>query len=148
MGKRKKRKRCVFTPYAAELLKAYFGWGLTGVFNAHEQACALGGRMTKNAAVIEAVLPMLADGASRAHVKVKAETWLSAVWTLEDMGMKLIGGAHSHPGALPVFMSSEDKTAHARMYPRGVSVVLNPQRKEIAGYDKNQNAVEIKMHGD
>ena len=137
----------MFTPYAAELLMAYFGWGRTGVFNAREQACALGGRMTKNAAVVEVVLPMLADGASLAHVKVKAETWLSAVWTLEDMGMKLIGGAHSHPGALPVFMSAEDRHSHRIMYPRGVSVVINPQRKEIAGYDKNQNSVEIKLHG-
>jgi len=147
MGKRKKRRRAVFTPYAAALLKAYFGWGLTGVFNAREQACALGGRISKNAAVIETVLPMLSDGATKAHVKVKAETWLSAVWTLEDMGMQLIGGAHSHPGALPVFLSAEDRRSHQMMYPRGVSVVVNPQRKEIAAYDKNLNNVEIKMTG-
>jgi proteasome lid subunit RPN8/RPN11 len=129
------RRRVRFSPYAWGVLSAYFGWGANGPWNSNEQICALGGRITRTEIRVESALPMLGAGATPSSVRVKAETWMNAIWTLEDIGMALVGSVHSHPRGLPVFMSGEDIKTHRGVFPDGVSVVLNPQRMEIAAFD-------------
>jgi proteasome lid subunit RPN8/RPN11 len=135
-------KRVVVSEYAAGVIKAYFGWKKNGAWNRNEQICALGGRISQKSISVRAVIPMPGAGASPAHVKVNAETWLLAIWTFEDMGMKLVGCAHSHPGGLPVFFSSGDRTTHNSVHPDGVSIIINPQRGEITAYNRNGNALD------
>ena len=137
--------KVVFSAYSWRLIKAYFGWGVSGPWNKNEQICALGGRFTGSAIRAETALPMLSSSASPGCVEIKAETWFRVVWALEDIGMVLVGSVHSHPNSLPVFLSGEDLQTHMRMFPNGASVVLNPQRREIAAFDKNRNKLDVRL---
>ena len=141
----KKQKKVSVSGYAMTVVKAYFGWGKSGVWNRNEQICALGGRITDKNIRVQAVLPMLSSGASPAYVKVGAETWLYAIWAFCDMGMKLVGCAHSHPGGLPVFLSPADRTVHSLMHPGGVSIVLNPRCMELCAYNGNGIKLPVRI---
>jgi len=141
--KRTARKKVVFSPYAWGVAAAYLGWGAEGAWNRNEQICALGGRIEGNIIRVEAALPMLGAEASPGHVKIMAETWLAAIWTLKDMGMELTGSIHSHPNALSLFFSAEDRLTHMRMFPAGASVILNPQRCEIMAFGLSRQAISV-----
>jgi len=143
--KRRKAKAVILSPYAYGVITAYFGWGTFGAWNRSEQICALGGRIDGLTIRVEAALPMLSAGASPSHVEIKAETWLNALWTFEDMGMALIGSVHSHPNGLPVFLSVQDHITHMRMFPRGATIILNPQRMEITAFDQTRKAIPIRF---
>jgi len=138
-------KKVIVRSYAWGVITAYFGWGTRGPWNRNEQICALGGRINNQAILVEAALPLLGAGASPGHIEVKAETWLRAIWALQDMGMELVGSVHSHPNELAVFMSGADLRTHRKMFPRGASLVLNPHYKEIAAFDQTQKHVPIQI---
>lgn len=130
-------------PYAWTVIAAYFGWGFAGIWNKDEQICALGGHIDGTAIKVAVALPMISSGSSPGHVAIKAETWMNAIWTLEDMGLTLVGSAHSHPNALPVFLSGDDLYTHMRMFPKGASIILNPHRCEIKAFNQTRCIIPI-----
>ncbi len=138
-------KIAVFEPYAWNLIKAYFGWNMDGVWNKREQICALGGAERGNRVIVKSALPLLSAASSASHVKVTGDIWMLAMWMLDDMGMKLIGSIHSHPHELGIFLSHEDTDTHLKLFPGGISAVINPQKKAIEAFDRNGGKVSVRL---
>lgn len=121
----------------------YFEVGAHTPANAMEQICALGGKGGQYIVHVRMLLPLEAEFASSGMVKVSALAWYQAILALRAEGLALVGSIHSHPGALPVFLSWEDQNTHQQMFPRGVSLVINPHRKKIAAFNCKADKILI-----
>lgn len=64
--------------------------------------------------------------------------------------LTLVGSAHTHPN-MGVFMSAAEIETHGKLFQDGVSIVVNPQAGDAAGFgaDGGQIAVSVaKNHCD
>jgi hypothetical protein len=120
--------------YALRTIEAYFDIGRETRFNRHEQLAALGGRIKKGVIYVDLALPLLSTNASAGHIEIKAEQWFAAIQTFAAYKLKLVGSIHSHPKGLGLFMSGADKEAHSLMFPGGVSLVINPQKRTATAF--------------
>lgn len=113
---------------------AHFQVGLHTPANTVEQICALGGKIGLYSIHVRRLITLEAEFATGGMVKIAAAEWYRAISLLREEKLALVGSIHSHPGALAVFLSWEDTATHRQMFPRGVSMVINPHRKKIAAF--------------
>ncbi len=128
-------KRQVLVRGAAwAVLGHYFGLALAQE-HSRERLCALGGGIDGGRIDVRLALPLLGAECSGAHIKIQAAEWFYAIQAFEACGLKLVGSAHTHPG-MRCFLSQPDKDTHALLFPKGVSIVCSPGRREIAAFGR------------
>jgi len=139
-------KQVIVREPAWRMMAAYFGINQAeDKLKKNEQLCALGGVITRHIIDIKLALPMLSPNSGAAHILVPGENWFYAICVFEQCNLSLVGSCHTHPGNLEVFMSGEDKNTHMVMFPGGISIVCNPQRREFAAYSANGRRAELLM---
>ena len=138
-----KKKRVVVLSFAAaEVIRGYFHIGENCEVNQCEQIVALGGQFRGRKIKVLHVIPIVTTNATRQSVHVGAEDWWRAVSTLNSYGLTLVGSAHTHPN-MGVFMSSADLEAHGKLFRDGVSIVVNPQSGDFAGFGADGRRISL-----
>ena len=140
----KKRRVAVLSLAAAMVIRGYFHIGEDCAENQCEQIAALGGRFCGRKIEILHVIPIASARASRQSVRVGAEDWWRAISALNGCGLSLVGSAHTHPN-MGVFMSLADLETHAKLFRRGVSIVVNPQSGDAAGFSADGGRISLSL---
>jgi proteasome lid subunit RPN8/RPN11 len=138
-----KKKRVAILSLAAEaVIRGYFHVGEHCAANECEQIVALGGQFRGRKIKIMHVIPIVTAHATRQSVRVGAEDWWRAISALNRCGLTLVGSAHTHPN-MGVFMSAADLEAHGKLFRDGVSIVVNPQSGDAAGFGADGGRITL-----
>ncbi len=143
-----KNKRVVVLSFAAvAVIRGYFHVGENCEVNQCEQIVALGGRFRKRKIKVTHVIPIITAHASKQSIRVGAEDWWHVISALNSCGLTLVGSAHTHPN-MGVFMSAADSETHGKLFRDGVSIVVNPQSGDIAGFGKDGVKISLSVAKD
>lgn len=142
----------VLTPSATKELLTYFAWGETSARNCFELLAGLVGYRTGNLTVVEHIVPGELEDRSEVTAAFSQRNYqgLLKEVSLLNRGRplshdkfklsdhySLVGIAHSHPLDLSASLSVPDIQLHGslqREHTQFVSLLLNPQRRQIAAY--------------
>lgn len=138
----KKKREVVLSFAAAEVIRGYFHIGENCEVNQREQIVALGGQFRGQKIKVMHVIPIVTAQATQQSVRVGAEDWWRAVTTLDSYGLTLVGSAHTHPN-MGVFMSGADMETHEKLFRDGVSIVVNPQSGNFAGFGADGKRISL-----
>ncbi|NLI19978.1 MAG: hypothetical protein GX418_00285 [Clostridiales bacterium] len=140
----KKQRKAVLSFAAAEVIRGYFHIGEHCAANRCEQIAALGGQFRGRKIRVLHVIPIVTAHASQQSVRVGAEDWWRAISALHSCGLTLVGSAHTHPN-MGIFMSAADLDAHGKLFRDGVSIVVNPQSGDAAGFGADGGAISLSV---
>lgn len=144
--------KLLLTPSATKELLTYFGWGEISARNCFELLAGLVGYRAENLIIVEHIIPGNLEDRNEVTASFSRNNYqelLKEVLIL-NKGRKLshdkyklsdhyslVGIAHTHPLDLPASLSVPDIELQGMLqceYKEFVSLVLNPQKKQMAAY--------------
>ena len=150
----------IISPTALQAIFAYFEWGSKE--QSVEKMCALMGRIYRNSDIDEEAFLVCVDDIVSVVIPNTTSDTLIIDKTIEEQvsdyllhnsESKLhIGYIHSHPNDLEISMSLGDYSWHKYLFEKdwikALTIILNPQRKQIAAYTgPAANHVELHLLG-
>lgn len=144
--------KVLFTPSATKQLLTYFEWGEVSSKNCFELLAGLAGFTLENLIVVEHLIPVTLEDRNETTAMFSDDNYQKLLKEVSILNIgrcsshkkyklsdsySLVGIAHTHPLELSSILSIPDIELHGKMqknHGKFVSLILNPQKKQIAAY--------------
>lgn len=144
--------KVIFTPPATKQLLTYFEWGEQSPRNCFELLAGLVGFVLDNLIVVEHIIPGSLEDRNETKASFSNSNYKDLLREISILNKgyqlchkkymltgvySLVGVAHTHPLGLSAILSIPDMGLHGQLQHKLgsiVSVIINPQKKEIAAY--------------